>query len=569
MRRETVACPDSTTSRRRAGAIIGVTVDIRAKLDAAREACSRDAWSEAYASLSQADRESSLAPYDLELLALCAYMLGREAEYRHLLERAHRGHLDVGDELAALRSAFWIGVTLASHGEIGQASGWLRRAHRLLDRQEHDRVERGYLLLPTVFEQEGRGDWETAAATAGEAAAIGERFADSDLFALAAHEQGEILIKLGRLTEGLGLLDEAMVAVTAGELSPIVAGIVYCGVILACQEAHDVGRSREWTAALSNWCARQPDLVAFTGRCLVHRAEIMQLEGAFADALEEARRAAERCLQGENSAAAGAAYYRQGEIHRVRGDLDAAEEAYREASRRGREPQPGLALLRLAQGKTDAAATTIRRVVAEIAEAAKGAAFLPAYIEIMLAVDDVDAARGACRELDSLADGHEAGALGAQAAQARGALELAQGDAASALSSLRRAGEVWQRLKAPYEAARARELAGLACLALGDDETAALELDAARAAYVELGAASDLARLRARGEDGAADAHGLTGREIEVLRHIAAGETNKAIASNLMLSERTVDRHVSNIFAKLGVSSRAAATAYAYEHQLL
>jgi DNA-binding CsgD family transcriptional regulator len=553
----------------RPGAIIGVTVEIRTELDSGREAYSKEAWSKAYASLSQADLESALAPDDLELLAGCAYMIGREAEYRDLLERAHHAYLAEGDELAALRCAFWIGVTLASHGEISRASGWLRRAQRLLDRQGDDRVERGYLLLPTVFDQEARGDWEMAAATAGEAAAIGERFGDSDLFALAAHEQGEILIRLGRLAEGLGLLDEAMVAVTAGELSPIVAGIVYCGVILACQDAHDIGRSREWTAALSNWCARQPDLVAFTGRCLVHRAEIMQLEGAFSDALEEARRAAERCLQGENSAAAGDAYYRQGEIHRVRGDLDAAEEAYREASRRGREPQPGLALLRLAQGKTDAAATTIRRVVAETAEPGKRAAFLPAYIEILLAVDDVDAARGACRELDSLADGHETGALGAQAAQARGTLELTEGDAASALSSLRRAGEVWQQLKAPCEAARARELAGLACLALGDDETAALELDAARAAYVELGAEADLARLRARGEDPAADTHGLTGREIEVLRHLAAGETNKAIAAKLVLSERTIDRHVSNIFAKLGVSSRAAATAYAYEHELL
>ena len=550
-------------------AIIGATVEIRAELESGREAYSREAWSDAYEALSEADGESPLAPDDLELLARCAYMIGREAEYRDLLERAHRAHLAADDELAALRCAFWIGVTLASHGEIGRASGWLRRAQRLLDRQGKDRVERGYLLLPAVFEQEAGGDWETAAITAGEAAAIGERFGDSDLFALAAHEQGHILIRLGRSSEGVGLLDEAMVAVTAGELSPIVAGIVYCGVILACQEAHDVGRSREWTAALSSWCARQPDLVAFTGRCLVHRAEIMQLEGAFSDALEEARRAAERGLQGENPAAAGEAYYRQGEIHRVRGDLDAAEEAYRAASRRGREPQPGLALLRLAHGKPDAAAATIRRVVAETAEAGKRAGFLPAYIEIMLAVDDVEAARGACRELAWLAEGHEAGTLAAQAAQARGAVGLAEGDAVSALSSLRGASEIWQQLKAPYEAARARELAGLACRALGDDETAALELDAARAAYVELGAASDLARLRGGGEGAAADTHGLTEREIEVLRHLAAGDTNKAIAAKLVLSERTVDRHVSNIFAKLGVSSRAAATAYAYEHQLL
>ncbi len=415
-------------------------MDVRNELESGREAHSREAWWDAYESLSQADRESPLAADDLELLADCAYMVGREAEYRGLLERTHRAHLQAGDELAALRCAFWIGVTLASHGETGRASGWLRRARRLLRRQGEDRVERGYLLLPSVFELEARGDWEAAATTAGEAAAIGERFEDPDLFALAAHEQGHILIKLGRLVEGQGLLDEAMVAVTAGELSPIVAGIVYCGVILACHDAHDIGRSREWTAALSNWCARQPDLVAFTGRCLAHRAEIMQLEGAFSDALEEARRAAERCLEGENPAAAGEAYYRQGEIHRVSGDFDAAEKAYREASRLGREPQPGLALLRLAQGMPDAAATTIRRVLAETAEAGKRAAFLPAYIEIMVTVDDVEAARAACRELESIAVGHETGALGAHAARARGALELADGDAVSALSSLRHAG---------------------------------------------------------------------------------------------------------------------------------
>jgi DNA-binding CsgD family transcriptional regulator len=543
--------------------------DAVVELERGREAYSAEAWSDAYDLLSVADRADPLGPDDLQLLATCAYMVGREAEYRDLLERAHRAHLDAGEELAAVRCAFWIGVTLASHGELGRASGWLRRARRLLERQGGDRVERGYLLLPAVFEQEASGDWEAAAATAGEAAAIGERFGDPDLFALAAHEQGEILIKTGRLDEGLGLLDEAMVAVTAGELSPIVAGIVYCGVILACQDAHEVRRAREWTAALSAWCARQPDLVAFTGRCLVHRAEIMQLEGAFSDALDEARRASERCLQGENPAAAGEACYRQGEIHRVRGDFGAAEEAYREASRLGREPQPGLALLRLGQGEPDAAATTIRRVVGETAEAGERAGVLPAYIEIMLAVDDVEAASAACHELELIAEGHETGALGALAAQARGTVDLAAVDAAGALTALRRAGEVWKQVKAPYEAARVRELAGRACHLLGDEDAAALELEASRAAYAELGASPDLARLRPRGEGPAGDAHGLSERELEVLRHLAAGETNKAIAAELVLSERTVDRHVSNIFAKLGVSSRTAAAAYAYEHHLL
>ena len=540
-----------------------------AELERGREAYSREAWLDAYESLSRADREVSLAPDDLARLATCAYMIGRESEYRDLLERAHRVHLEAGDELAALRCAFWIGVTLASHGELGRASGWLRRARRLLERQEGDRVEHGYLLLPTVFEQGASDDWEAAAATAGEAAAIAERFGDPDLFALATHEHGEILIRLGRVDEGLGLLDEAMVAVTARELSPIVAGIVYCGVILACQAAHDVRRAREWTAALSAWCASQPDVVAFTGRCLVHRAEIMQLEGEFSDALQEARRAAERCLRGENPGAAGEAWYRQGEIHRLRGHFGAAEAAYREASRLGHEPQPGLALLRLAQGEPHVAASTIRRVVAETQQPGERAGILPAYIEIMLAVDDIEAARGACRELESIAGGQESGALGALAAQARGAVELATGDAFSALASLRHAREVWQELKAPYEAARVRELAGRACRVLEDEDTAKLELEASRAAYSELGASPDVARLRSRGAGPRGDAHELTDRELEVLRHLAAGDTNKAIASELVLSERTVDRHVSNIFAKLGVSSRTAATAYAYEHRLL
>jgi DNA-binding CsgD family transcriptional regulator len=538
-----------------------------AALEHGRESYARQAWMDAYESLSEADRSDGLGAEDLELLATAAYMLGRESDYLALQERAHRAHLDAGETLAAVRCAFWVGVNLARQGEMGRAGGWLARAQRLLEREDGDRVEHGYLLLPLVFQQEAAGDWNAAAATAGEAAAIGERFGDSDLFALAAHERGHILIQNGRMTEGLRLLDESMVAVTARELSPIVSGIVYCGVILACQDAYEVRRAQEWTAALSAWCERQPDLVAFTGRCLVHRAEILQLQGTWAAALEEARRASERCLQGENTAAAGEACYRQGEIQRVLGDFDAAEDAYREASRLGREPQPGLALLRLAQDKYEAAEAAMRRVAAETSEAGKRAGLLPAFVEIMLAVGDVDAARDACAELDAAAEGREDGVLGALAAQARGTVELASGNTEGALGALRHAARVWQQLGAPYEAARARMLVGQACRALGDEDAASLELEAARAAFSELGAAADLARLDliTSGSAGT-NAHGLTDRELQVLRHLAAGVTNKEIAAELVLSVRTVDRHVSNIFVKLGVSSRAAATAYAHEH---
>jgi DNA-binding CsgD family transcriptional regulator len=538
------------------------------ELERGREAHAVQAWQNAYEELSAADRSHALAAADLELLATAAYMLGRGADYLGALERAHRAHLEADEPLAALRCAFWIGVNLARSGEMGRASGWLRRAQRLLDEQGGDRVEGGYLMIPVIFEQEASGDLRAAAATAGEAAAIGARFGDSELFALAAHEQGHILIKSGQLREGLGLLDEAMVAVTTGELNPIVSGIVYCGVIVACRDAHEVRRAREWTVALTRWCERQPDLVAFTGQCLVHRAEIMQLRGAWPEALEEARRAGKRCLEGENQAAAGEASYRRGEIHRLRGERDAAEEAYREASRHGREPLPGLALLRLGQGILDAAAGTIRRVTAETSEIGKRAELLPAYVAIMLALGEVEAAYSACDELESIAKSDD-GALQAHAAHARGSIELAKGDAEAALAPLRRAGEIWQRLEAPYEAARVRELLGLACRDLGDEDSAKLELDAARAAYAELGAAPDLSRLGSLTGAVSGDPHGLTERELEVLRHLAAGATNRGIAAELVVSERTIDRHVSNIFAKLGVSSRAAATAHAYEHQLL
>jgi tetratricopeptide (TPR) repeat protein len=276
--------------------------------------------------------------------------------------------------MRAVRCAFWVGMNLALRGEMGNATGWLGRAQRLVEREEGDCVERGYLLVPVMLRHEAVGDWEAAYATAADAAEIGERFGDPDLLALAVHEQGCALIQQGRVEEGLGLLDEAMVAVIAGELSPIVTGIVYCSVIMGCQEVYALHRAQEWTAALTRWCEQQPDMVSFSGRCLVHRAEIMELHGAWREALEEARRAGERCARGKNQPAAAQAFYRQGEVHRLQGRFSAAEEAYRDASRCGFEPQPGLALLRMAQGNDDVAAAAIRRVVAETTEPLKRAA---------------------------------------------------------------------------------------------------------------------------------------------------------------------------------------------------
>jgi DNA-binding CsgD family transcriptional regulator len=545
-------------------------MDSGGELERGREFYEGRAWLAAYEALTRADHATSLEAEDLELLATSAYMLNRDEDFANALERAHRLYLDAGNALRAVRCAFWVGVSLATRDEMGGASGWFGRGQRLLEREDRDCVEQGYLLIPVLLQHVGAGDAEAAYATAADAAEIGERFGDADLLALAMHEQGHALVRQGRVEDGLRLLDETMVAVTAGELSPIVTGLVYCNVIAFCQEVYEVRRAREWTAALTRWCERQPDMVAHTGLCMLHRAEIMELSGAWRDALEEARRAGERFAQGANETAAGQASYRQGEVQRLRGEFAAAEEAYHEASRCGWEPQPGLALLRLAQGNAAAATAAIRRVVGETDEPLKLARLLPAYVEIMLAEGGTQEARGACRTLEELSEGHEGGMRAAQVAQVRGAVELVGGDARAALVALRHAWQGWQELDAPYEAARARVLLGLACRALGDDDAAALELAAARGVFAELGAAPDLARVELLAPSAASsDAHGLTPRELEVLRLVAAGATNKGIAAELVLSERTVDRHVSNILAKLRVSSRSAATAYAYEHQLV
>jgi len=543
--------------------------DASDELERGRDAYAKRAWRAAYESLSSADEAAALAAGDLDLLATAAYMLGRDDEYVSALERAHRLYLEGGERRRAVRCAFWVGINLILRGELGRASGWVARARRLVER-EGDCVEQGYLLLPLMFEHRAAGDHQAADAAAADAAAIGERFGDADLFALATHDRGIGLIEQGRVVEGLRLLDEAMVAVTAGELSPIVSGFVYCGVITGCQAAYEPRRAQEWTAALTRWCDEQPDMVSFTGTCLVHRAEIMQLRGAWPEALQEARRAGERCALAMNRAAGAQARYRQGEVHRLQGEFAAAEEAYRDAHRAGYEPQPGLALLRMAQGDGEAAAAAIRRVVGETSEPATLIRLLPALVEIMLAVGDAPAARRACAQLQEIARRWPGGMVAATVAYAQGAVDLAAGDARAALVALRRAEQAWRALEAPYEAARARVLVGRACAALADVDTAAEELEAAREVFAGLGAVPDLARIDALTHRAAArDPHGLTARELQVLRLVAAGETNKAIAAELVLSQRTVDRHVSNIFAKLGVSSRTAATAYAYEHRVV
>jgi DNA-binding CsgD family transcriptional regulator len=497
-------------------------------------------------------------------------MLGLDDEYRGALEQAYHSYREAADALPAARCAWWIGHNLLFLGRSSLARGWFARGQRLLDRAGRDSVEHGYLLIPAVLERSRDGDFAAAYATAAAIAEIGERFHDRDLVAIAAMEQGQALVRQGKSEEGLRLVDETMVAVTAGELSPIVAGIVYCNTIAFCRDAYELRRAREWTEALTRWCEQQSDMVAHKGLCLVHRAEIMTLGGAWSDALAEARRVAKQFTQGVlNQRALGHAAYRQAEVHRLQGKFGEAELAYREASRFGLEPQPGLALMRLAQGKRDAAAAALRRAVSETGPSLMRAALLPAYVEILVAGGDVTEARLACDELAEAARRQGSDALLALAAQAEGAVVLAEGNARSALPSLRFAWHAWQELDAPYDAARARVLIAQACAALGDDDTAAFELDAAREVFSRLGAAPDLARVESLVRKRARSDHGLTPREVEVLRLVARGRSNREIASALVISERTVARHVQNIFARLGVSSRASASVFAAEHDLL
>jgi DNA-binding CsgD family transcriptional regulator len=538
-------------------------------LDQGRRSFARQAWADAYAQLSAAARQAPLEPEDLERLATAAYLIGRDDDAADVGARAHHEFLSRGEVERAVRCAFWLAYGFLERGDQARGGGWMARARRLLDDAQLDCVEQGYLLFPVGLQRLVEGDAAAAAASFDEATRIGGRFGDPDLLALGRLGLGGARLAEGETAAGVALLDEAMIAVEAGEVSPTVAGIVYCAVIEACQEIYDLRRAQQWTASLTRWCAAQPDLVPYRGQCLVHRSEIMALHGAWPDAMDEARQAAKRLTAPPGQPAAGLAFYQQGELHRLRGELTRAEDAYHQASQWGRDPQPGLALLRLAQGQVDTAAAAIRRVVDEASDFVSRSRLLPAQVEILLAAGDVKAASAAAGELARLAEGLGAPFLTAVAAHAQGAVLLAEGDPRAALAVLRGAWLAWQELEVPYEAGRVRVLIGLACRELGDQDGAKMELDAARWVFHQLAAAPDLARVEALSGKAAGGPGGLTARELQVLRMVAAGETNKAIAAELFVSGRTVDRHMSNIYAKLGVSSRAAATAHAYQHGLL
>jgi len=538
-------------------------------IDRGRDAFDRQAWGHAYRELSAAADDEPLEVDDLERLAAAAFLVGRSAESSDVWQRAHQRCAAIGEVARAARCAFWLAFMLLNNGETARGGGWVDRAQRLLDDRNLDCVEQGYLRYAGALRSVLSGDVDTAHAGFGYAAKAGRRFRDMELRTLARIGEGRCLIYLGEVDKGVALFDEAMVAVGAREVSAIAVGDSYCTVIEGCQELFDLHRVAEWTAALTHWCDAQPELVLYRGQCLIHRAEIMQLHGAWSDALAEVQRACDRLADPLGQPALGAASYLRGELHRLRGEVTEAEAAYRSANELGRDAQPGLALLRLAQGRTDAADAAVRRALQEAEDAITRARLLGPFVEIVLAAGNVAAAREAADELATLAAELNQPYLRALAAHMSGAVLLAEGDPRSALVSLRRAWTGWRDLDAPHEAARVRLLVAQACRGFGDDEGAEMELDAARSAFLQLGAAPDVARaeslspLRTSALPG-----GLTAREAQVVALVATGKSNREIANQLVISEKTVASHLSHIFTKLGLSSRSAVTGYAYEHDL-
>jgi DNA-binding CsgD family transcriptional regulator len=530
----------------------------------AREAYERRDWALAFDRLRGS---GDLGPEDTMALATSAYLLGTVDEAVRALQAGYQDRIRNGDSLGAVRFASWLGLLLNVRGEVAVGGGWVARAQRLLDTEPEDIVERGYLLAHEFYQHLGRGDFARAGETAVHIVETGRRFSEPDLVAQGLMCQGRMTIYSGRVPEGLALLDEAMVGISAGEVSPIIAGMVYCSMIEACQEVSDFSRAASWTSALTRWCEAQPGLVPYTGQCSLHRGQIMRLRGAYDEALAEFALAQRRYQLEGTVAPAALALTEQGDVLRIRGKLDEAEEAYQQAAEFGFEPQPGLALSWLARGRTTAAVAAIHRLLAEAGGPVQRSRLLPAAVEILVAAELLDEARGHADELSEIASAFGISALRAMAAYSYAAIELASGETEEALGHGRESGRLWGDIGSPYEASRARVLVARALRELGDEDSAAAELEVARHGFAAVGAApgvQQVDKLLGRARPG-----GLTEREIEVLRLVAAGRSNPDIAHALVLSPKTVERHLSNIFTKLDVPSRTAAAAYAHEHGLM
>ena len=456
-------------------------------VEAGREALDRHAWDEAYEVLSEADRAGALGGEGLELLASAAYWSAHPDETVEYLERSYAAYLEEGNRPAAAMMAFRVAEQHGMRMAMPQAQGWAAKAVRLAEEGQEWPVH-GWLAWMGGLLAWFQGDFEGAIASYDQALGSADRTGDRDLHAMSLHDKGHALCILGRVSEGMALLDEAMTSVVGGELEPQAAGYVYCGMIGACSSLGDYGRAAEWTEATLRWCERQ-SVPAFPGVCRVHQAELMRLRGSYAQAEEQARLACEELPLFNLVSGLGPAYYEIGEVRRRMGDLDAADDAYARAHQFGLNPQPGLSLLRLAQGKYEAAAAGVRQALAEAGgNRCHQVRLRAAQVEIALAADDLNTAASALVELESIVSEYEAVLLHAIAAGARGAVTAARGDPAGSLPDLRRAQQAWQQIDAPHEVAELRLRLANAHRALGDEDSARMEARAARDTFERLGA---------------------------------------------------------------------------------
>ena len=539
------------------------TAEVVDPLAFVRAALGRHAWQlalDAARSVSVEDPDQQADRLDLE--AEAAWWLGRLDECIAAREAAYRTFDELGEDRRAGQCAVWLWEHHAICARPAVASGWLRRARRALD-GDTECVEYGNLLLREAETAHGSGELDRALELATGALDLARRLRSTDLEAESLQTRGRILIDKGRIDDGMGHLDEAMLFAVEGRLRPFSAGKVYCSLIAACEDVGDLDRAAEWTEATLRWAQDHPFAI-WPGICRVHRAIVLKRSGDLDAAEQEAARACNE-LGHSHIANSAAAWGEVGDIRRRLGQLDAADDAFARSQELRSAPCGGLAILRLAQGRVGDASAIITACVASQPNPLGRAALLPALVHIEIAAGNLDAAERALTELESTCKAFDTATLRATTCTTRGRLQLAAGDAA-APDTLHQAAEAWQKLKVPYEEATARTLLGRALQVAGDLDQARRSFEAAADLFSRIGAHLDASEVydAARPRPPA----GLTEREVEVLRLVAAGLTNNDIASQLFLSGKTVSRHLSNIFTKIGVSSRAGATAFAFEHRL-
>ncbi|MGH8925629.1 MAG: LuxR C-terminal-related transcriptional regulator [Acidimicrobiia bacterium] len=551
-----------------------------AEVERAREVASRLDWGEAYEILSRIDQVSALAAEDLELLATSAFLTGNREESRSARMRAYHVYVQKGEARRAARCAVRLGLDRISTTEITQAGGclpasmsgctaWVVRAWTHLAGDEEG-AELGYLLIPEAYEQLAiGGNPEGAGRSAARATEIGRRNDEPDLVAFALVIEGRALVRSARVEEGTERLQQATSEAASGRVSAPIAGMVLSSAVEAAEEAFDVERLEEWVDLLVGWCDTQKGMISFRTREMVYRAGLHLLRGHWDEAQGLATQAVQRALSEDDTTLAGAARYQLAEVHRLRGELAAAEEMYRESARLGHDPQPGLARLHMMRGDNSAAAASLGRALAEHQDSLRRARLLPAQVEILLAAGDIAASSELAEELADITTSYGGPVLEATAAQIRATVLVAEGQPLAALELCRRASRVWRHLDLPFEEARTRVLIARSCRALDDEATAVMELETAHSILTRLKARPHLAEVESLLGEHPRSQHGLTDRELEVLRLVAGGMTNAQIAEELVVSVRTVDTHVSNILTKLGVSSRSGATSYAHRQGLV